>query len=260
MNNKCNELTRNHAQSLTRGTAIHRAGLGLAGMALACFGLIQDAVAQTSVVCDVAGDAGVGHGQAKGSPVPLWLDIQQAAVTDDSEGNIFFTLTVNAPIPTIPTWSKIEEGGQLTWSWRLVSDLAGLTVVRNGCFGANGSAIPACYFLDFIWSVQDSTFRARLLDNTSCTEVVVPYALSPDRTQIILVVAKNLLSNRSLIAEPNNFQFLTSIVAWDSNGVGNSSYHHLDWAPDLNEGQLVLCSWSASVDSTCSCQVIQKTN
>ena len=47
MNNKCNELTRNHAQSLTRGTAIHRAGLGLAGMALACFGLANKGNSQT---------------------------------------------------------------------------------------------------------------------------------------------------------------------------------------------------------------------
>jgi len=39
MNNKFDELTKNLAQSVTRRAALKTFGVGLAGMALACFGL-----------------------------------------------------------------------------------------------------------------------------------------------------------------------------------------------------------------------------
>ncbi len=39
MNNKFDELTKNMAQSVTRRAALKKFGVGLAGMALACFGL-----------------------------------------------------------------------------------------------------------------------------------------------------------------------------------------------------------------------------
>jgi hypothetical protein len=39
MNNKFDELTKSMAQSATRRQALKKFGLGLAGMALACFGL-----------------------------------------------------------------------------------------------------------------------------------------------------------------------------------------------------------------------------
>jgi len=38
MNNKFDELTKSVAQSVTRRAALRKFGLGLAGMALACFG------------------------------------------------------------------------------------------------------------------------------------------------------------------------------------------------------------------------------
>src|SRR5215468_3696242 len=47
MNNKFDELTRSMAQSVTRRAALKKFGLGLAGMALACFGLPTKAVAAT---------------------------------------------------------------------------------------------------------------------------------------------------------------------------------------------------------------------
>ena len=43
MNNKFDELTRNLAQAVTRRGALKKFGLGLAGMALACFGLANKA-------------------------------------------------------------------------------------------------------------------------------------------------------------------------------------------------------------------------
>lgn len=45
MNNKFDELTISMAQSVTRRAACKRFGLGLAGMALACFGLASRAEA-----------------------------------------------------------------------------------------------------------------------------------------------------------------------------------------------------------------------
>ena len=45
MNNKFDELTKNLAQSVTRRAALKKFGVGLAGMALACFGLAGKAYA-----------------------------------------------------------------------------------------------------------------------------------------------------------------------------------------------------------------------
>ena len=45
MNNKFDELTKSLAQSVTRRAALKKFGVGLAGMALACFGLANKAEA-----------------------------------------------------------------------------------------------------------------------------------------------------------------------------------------------------------------------
>jgi hypothetical protein len=45
MNNQFDELTRSMAQSVTRRAALKKFGVGLAGMALACFGLLNKAEA-----------------------------------------------------------------------------------------------------------------------------------------------------------------------------------------------------------------------
>jgi len=45
MNNQFDELTKSLAQSVTRRAAFKKFGLGLAGMALACFGLASKAEA-----------------------------------------------------------------------------------------------------------------------------------------------------------------------------------------------------------------------
>jgi hypothetical protein len=46
MNNQFDELTKNLAQSVTRRAALKKFGVGLAGMALTCFGLANKAEAQ----------------------------------------------------------------------------------------------------------------------------------------------------------------------------------------------------------------------
>jgi hypothetical protein len=45
MNNKFDELTKSLAQSVTRRAALKKFGVGLAGMALVCFGLANKAQA-----------------------------------------------------------------------------------------------------------------------------------------------------------------------------------------------------------------------
>ena len=45
MNTQFDELTRSLAQSVTRRAALKKCGVGLAGMALACFGLVNKAEA-----------------------------------------------------------------------------------------------------------------------------------------------------------------------------------------------------------------------
>jgi hypothetical protein len=47
MSNKFDEMAKGLAQSVTRRQALKKFGLGLAGMALACFGLAGKAEAQT---------------------------------------------------------------------------------------------------------------------------------------------------------------------------------------------------------------------
>jgi len=47
MNNRFDELTKHIAQSLTRRGALKKFSLGLAGMALACFGLGNNALADS---------------------------------------------------------------------------------------------------------------------------------------------------------------------------------------------------------------------
>lgn len=47
MNNKFDELTKSMSQSVTRRGALKKFGVGLAGMALTCFGLVNKAEAGT---------------------------------------------------------------------------------------------------------------------------------------------------------------------------------------------------------------------
>ena len=51
MNNKFDELTKSVAQSVTRRGALKKFGVGLAGMALACFGLANKAEARKGDGC-----------------------------------------------------------------------------------------------------------------------------------------------------------------------------------------------------------------
>ena len=61
MNKKFDELTKSMAQSVTRRAALKKFGIGLAGMALACFGLAGTANAASG--CGCVSDADCGYGK-----------------------------------------------------------------------------------------------------------------------------------------------------------------------------------------------------
>ena len=252
MNNKFDELTKSMARSVTRRAALKKFGVGLTGILLGCLVLAQAGQAQTSVVCDPAGDTVLTFGKS-GQIVPAWLDITQAEITGDSSGNLLFTLTMNEPVPTVPAWRAVDDGGQLWWGWRLVGDFANDSAVQNGCIKAAGQSVPAGYFLDLIWDVGSSSFHARLIDDTTCVQSAIPFAFSADRTQFTMIVSKFLLSNAALIPDPNNFQFLTATDVWKANSTGNQSFSHLDLAPNSSNGHLVAVNWSAFTSSTYFC-------
>ena len=251
MNDKFDQLTKAQAQSATRRQALKKFGFTVAGMVLTCFALPSVSPAQTSQVCDPGGDAIYGSG--KGGPqVPGWLDLVQATVTDAGD-SILFTLTVNAPIPLVPAWNQVDDGGQLWWSWRLVGDPADITFVSNGCLQAKGQSVPACYCLDVIWNVQAASFRARMLDDTSCTETSIPAAFSPDRRAVSMLVSKALFTNTVLIPNPNSFQYLTEVVVWKTGSNGNTSLTIVDDAPNQTGTGFIFATWSSSGNASYGC-------
>ena len=78
MNNNFDELTKQMAQSVTRRAALKKFGVGLAGMALACFGLANKADAAKRSDCGCLSDADCnGNGNthcSNGICVPKWCD------------------------------------------------------------------------------------------------------------------------------------------------------------------------------------------
>ncbi len=126
MNIKCDKLTQSMPQSVTRRSKLKKSGNGLAGVALACLGLANALQAQTSLVCDPAGDT--TYSGAKGGPkIPAWLDIVQSEITD-AGSDIHFTLTPQPPFrrPRLGTPSTMAAnsggagGSWMTWpptSW-----------------------------------------------------------------------------------------------------------------------------------------------
>ena len=61
MNNKFDELTKSMAQSVTRRAALKKFGIGLAGMALACFGLANAARAGNAKTCSSNSECSSGQ-------------------------------------------------------------------------------------------------------------------------------------------------------------------------------------------------------
>src|SRR5215468_2407858 len=79
MNNKFDELTKQMAQSVTRRAALKKFGVGLAGMALACFGLANRAEGKRGQ-CGCVTNTDCPNSQvcdsASGACVPGWCNRQ----------------------------------------------------------------------------------------------------------------------------------------------------------------------------------------
>jgi hypothetical protein len=148
----------------------------------------------------------------------------------------------------------VEDGGQMWWGWRFVGDLSQAAVIKDGCVKAAGQLIPSAYFVDLIWDVTSSSFRARLLDDTTCVQVDVPFVISSDHTQVTLVVSKSLLTNRAIIPNPNAFQYIVETLVWKPNSTGNNGFFVLDPAPNDSDGLVVVVPWSASENFSFDCQ------
>jgi hypothetical protein len=202
--------------------------------------------AQTSVVCDSAGDVswGNGNGGPDSPDVPPWLDIVQSVVAaDQTATNLLFSMTLSAPIPGAPAWTGAKS---LWWGWRMIGDLP-LVRFKTGCTGPNGWEAPNAYFLDLIFDVETASFSARLLDDTSCTQIEVPFVISPDRSELTLFVSRDLLGNTALFPDPDTFLYEATTVAWKG-PLGTFAVKHVDFAPDG-----LLATWSASTSNTYSC-------
>ena len=77
MNTKFDELTKSLAQSVTRRGALKKFSLGLAGMALACFGLANKAEADpksSGCGCQTAADCSGNSYCHNGVCLPKWCD------------------------------------------------------------------------------------------------------------------------------------------------------------------------------------------
>jgi len=79
MNSKFDELTKSLAQSVTRRAALKKLGVGLAGMALACFGLANKGLADKvkTVPCTTNADCRAGQVCCNGfcvAGIPDWCD------------------------------------------------------------------------------------------------------------------------------------------------------------------------------------------
>jgi hypothetical protein len=77
MNTKFDELTKAMAQSVTRRAALKKFGVGLAGMALACFGVANKGLAGKVNTCTTNADCHRGEVCCNGlceAGIPDWCD------------------------------------------------------------------------------------------------------------------------------------------------------------------------------------------
>jgi hypothetical protein len=100
MNTQFDELTKSLAQSVTRRAALKKFGVGLAGMALACFGLGSNASAATRQgYCQIGG---------------VWAttDVWYTGLCMDINGCIWGAST-DCPTNGTPAGSVSNKGGKL---------------------------------------------------------------------------------------------------------------------------------------------------
>ena len=104
MNNQFDELTKGIAQSVSRRQALRKFGVGLAGMALACFGLANKARAATyQGYCQVGGSFNWGGAQYTGRCMDL--------------NTCTYAASPACPVGPVHRSGKIRSSGCYTFSY-----------------------------------------------------------------------------------------------------------------------------------------------
>jgi hypothetical protein len=78
-------------------------------------------------------------------------------------------------------------------------------------------------------------------------------AFSSDRRAASMLVPKALFTNRTLIPDPNSFQYLTETIVWKASSNGNTSLNVVDDAPSQTGGGFLLGTWSSSSNTSYGC-------
>ena len=236
MNNKFDELTKATAQSATRRATPKKFGLGLAGMALACFGLANPGQSSgspgpgskdVSILLDPVGDARWSFDLYDG-PLPPYLDIIQASITLRN-GTFHFEVQFASDVPTIPSPGLTPAVNHLGITLGIQTDRS--TAENFKLFGQTDD-----YRLNFLvgalYSFADSGlglplgWSGFLLDTAKHTVVALPMEIRGDT--IIFETSGASLGN------PGSFQWMATIEC-DSVPVPDEKarlVQFVDFAPD----------------------------
>ena len=194
MNNKFDQLAKGLAQSVTRRQALKKFGFGLAGMALACYGLLAEAqvagspaAALNSLTCtvsDAAGDA-VFPTDLYGATaaVPPYLDLIEVSVSAHN-GMFHFEVKMNAEIPANPSPDFSVSVNHMGPTIGILTDR------KTAGTPFNFIGQTDVYYLNFLigalYSFSDSGlglplgWSGFLIDTTTFSAVVIPMRINGD--------------------------------------------------------------------------------
>lgn len=111
MNTKFDELTKAMAQTATRRAALKKFGIGLAGMALAAFGLASNARADKAKTCATDSDCNSSQVCCSGhcyAAIPAWCD-PTVSCCCYSVGGGFRRYLTTALTPCYPSYSACYQ-------------------------------------------------------------------------------------------------------------------------------------------------------
>ena len=214
MNNKFDELAKGSAQSITQRQPrrLSGVGAGLAGMALACFGLanadqssdsLRASSEEMSVILDPVGDARWSFDLYDG-PLPPYLDIIKGSITLRND-TFHFEVQFASAVPTTPSPDLTPAVNHLGITLGIQTDRS--TAEDFHIFGQTD-----LYRLNFLvgalYSFSDSGiglplgWSGFLLDTAKHTVVAIPMRLVGDT--IIFETSASSLGN------PTSFQWMAT--------------------------------------------------
>lgn len=208
MNHKFDKLAKALAESVTRRLAPKELHIGVAALALACFGPANGALAQpgppagSCIVTDPAGDA-VFPTDLYGAPVPAYLDIIEASVTLLNNGMFHFEVEMNAEIPENPSPDFNVSVNHLGITVGILTDLS--TAGTPFKFLGQTDVYHFNFLVGALYSFSDSGIGLNLgwsgflLDTSTGAAVVIPMQLRGDT--LVFETSADSLGN------PTSFQW-----------------------------------------------------